>query len=1046
MGFLGTNQKRDWYVDSGATRHMTPHDDLIVNKSGDTDKIMAANGAKIDVTGTGNGNVTFGDGNVKLKTVMHVPELAVNLLSVSQIAQNGNTVIFNDEGCSIYNDEKQRVLFCKSTNGVYRVNADDKKCLMARSESSAFTWHRRLGHASYPVMKKMRSGAVDGVNFLDGEEEILNCETCSRGKQSKKPFQTSKSESTSVLQLVHSDLMGPQNTKSLGQALYLLTFIDDYTRKVFVYFLKRKSETFENFIRFKKYVENQTGEKIKILRTDNGGEYVSNNLENYLARKGIKHESTIPYTPEQNGVAERMNRTLTEKAKCFLFDADLHKMYWAEAIHMAAYVTNRIPCTKLLNKAAKTPEELFTGKRCDLSDLKLFGTKVMVLIPRQTRSKWDENSTKMVFVGYDDNTKGCRCVNTMTRKVTISRNVKFLDQKVNNNKRVNYESDSEEETVTNNEGVERNNESVGELGEDDSFHDTENSDTERMDDSIDIESHPANETKIDPTFRTRANTDNGSRSSSRNRIPFKPFQLGHFAFMVEQRNEIEPQSVSEAINGENSEKWIAAMREEIEAHRKNETWQLTELPKNRKAISAKWVFKVKAMGIHDERFKARLVARGYSQVPGIDFDETFSPVLRHTSLRILFAITIKNNMKIFQMDAITAFLQSELRETIYMRQPEEYADGSEKVCLLKKSIYGLKQAGRQWNIKLSEVLQEFNLKKSEFDPCVYLNEKLTLLIAVYVDDLLIFYKHESELNELKTFLNNSLKMKEIGEAKECIGIQISVSNETIDLSQQKYIEQILKRFDMLNCKPAKSPGNPNEKLSVSMVNEENDLTGKVPFQELVGSLLYVAQITRPDIAFCVNNVSRFNARHSKEHWEAAMHILKYLKGTAEYVLRFNKNEERDIYAFSYADYASEIDKRRSCSGFIVKLAGGAISWHSKRQEIVALSSTEAEYVALSTTVKEILWVSQFILEVSNVNMLPVKVYCDNTSAIKLANSDAYRERSKHIDVRFHHVRDNIEKKKIVIEFVSTNDMVADILTKALNGPKTKHFAELMGLE
>lgn len=216
---------------------------------------------------------------------------------------------------------------------------------------------------------------------------------------------------------------------------------------------------------------------------------------------------------------------------------------------------------------------------------------------------------------------------------------------------------------------------------------------------------------------------------------------------------------------------------------------------------------------------------------------------------------------------------------------------------------------------------------------------------------------------------------------------------------------------MEDCKTAKSPGNPNEKLSISTVNEDNDLTGKVPFQELVGSLLYIAQITRPDIAFCVNNVSRFNSEHSKEHWEAALHILKYLKNTINYVLRFNKDEERDVYGYSDADYASEIDKRRSCSGFVVKLAGGAISWHSKRQEIVALSSTEAEYIALSTTTREILWISQFIKEISGIDMWPVKIYCDNTSSIKLATTDAYRERTKHIDVRYHHLRENIEEKK-----------------------------------
>lgn len=229
-----------------------------------------------------------------------------------------------------------------------------------------------------------------------------------------------------------------------------------------------------------------------------------------------------------------------------------------------------------------------------------------------------------------------------------------------------------------------------------------------------------------------------------------------------------------------------------------------------------------------------------------------------------------------------------------------------------------------------------------------------------------------------------------------------------------------------------------------MWSDENDAKG-VPYQELVGSLLYAAQITRPDISFAVNNVSRFNVQHATEHWNAVLRILRYLIGTKDFKLQFEKGKSIKIEAFSDADYASDIDKRRSCTGYVIKIAGAAVSWHSKRQEVVALSSTEAEYIALSTTAKEVVWISQFVCEVSGVNVQPVKIWCDNTSTIKLAKSDAYRERTKHIDVRFHQIRDWIQQSKIVVDFLSTHDMVADQLTKALNGEKTEKFAEEMGL-
>lgn len=1076
MGFLGTNNKKEWYIDSGATRHMTPYDDLIDNKKSESDKITAANGAKIDVTGIGKGKMTFGDGYVSVKNVMHVPDLAVNLLSVSQIVKGGNSVLFNSDGCTVYNDKSEKVLSCKTTGGVYRINSDDNenKCFMAKNKVSALTWHRRLGHANYQVMKKMRAGAVHGVSFEDDDSDISQCEICAKGKQAKLPFKDSKTESNDILELIHSDLMGPQNTRSLGHALYLLTFIDDYSRKVFVYFLKKKDETFSKFVEFKAFIEKQTGKEIKTLRTDNGGEYMSNAFDSFLKKSGIKHETTVAYTPEQNGVAERMNRTLTEKAKCFLFDAELPTTFWAEAINMAAYVVNRMPCRKLMQREKQTPNEYFSNEKCDLSDLKLFGSKVMVLKPKQQRSKFDENSTKMVFVGYDDCVKGYRCVNVKTRKMNVSRNVKFFEYELkktlnvccsdesceNNDKSDECNGDQNETDASEmsesssgqyeslESSIENNDDTLteGESTQNQSaLNETNANDTSN--DQSDLDETNTNDTLSDPDFQTRANTNNGSRSSSRNRKPFTPYQyMGHFAFFVEPAKDFEPNSVNEALNGENSKKWSVAMNEEIEAHKANGTWMLVDLPSGRKPITAKWVFKVKSIGTKDERFKARLVARGYAQVPGIDYYETFSPVVRHTSLRILFAIAVKNDFKIFQMDAITAFLQSELEETIYMNQPEGYADSTKRVCLLKKSIYGLKQAGRQWNIKLNDVLKEFGLKRSDFDPCVYINASLTIIIAVYVDDFLIFYKKENEVMKLKTFLNTKLMMKEIGMASECIGIEITKSNGRITLGQQKYIQQVLKRFNMSNCNAAKSPGDPNEKLTEKTINAGNDLTGKVPFQELIGSLLYVAQITRPDISFCVNNVSRFNAKHSIEHWEAALRILKYLKGTADYVLVYKTETNNNMHAYSDADYASETDKRRSCSGFVVKFAGGAINWHSKRQEIVAVSSTEAEYIALSTTAKEMLYLNQFMFELTNVNMQPSKIYVDNTSSINLAKNAAYHDRTKHIDVRYHHLRDNIEKKKIEVEFVPTNENIADALTKSLNGPKTKQFANNMGLE
>lgn len=445
------------------------------------------------------------------------------------------------------------------------------------------------------------------------------------------------------------------------------------------------------------------------------------------------------------------------------------------------------------------------------------------------------------------------------------------------------------------------------------------------------------------------------------------------------------------------------------------------------------------------RYKARLVAKGCAQKPGIDFNETFSPVVRYVSIRYLMALAVKNGYTVHQMDAITAFLQGDLEEEIFMEQPECYDDKSNRVCKLNKAVYGLKQAGRQWNLKLDAALKKFGLIRCKSDPCIYFDRELKIIIAIYVDDFLIFYKDVNDLNKLRNFLNEIFKMKDLGAAQSCLGIRIRQTENSIEMDQSAYIKEILERFNMSECKPMGTPSNTSEKLSVNMINENNNLVGKVPFQEAVGSLLHLTQGTRPDIAFAVNDVSRFIANHSNEHWQAVKRIFRYLKGTIDAKLVFHLNGNVNMHAFTDADWASEIDKRRSCSGYVVKMSNAAVSWNSKRQPIVALSSTEAEYIALSSAVREVIWIRQLAQEVDHEFSGPTVIYCDNQSTIKLSASEAYRPRTKHIDVRFHHTRDKIDDDTIKIEFCPTKNMTADVLTKAVTREKTNFCASEMGL-
>lgn len=339
-------------------------------------------------------------------------------------------------------------------------------------------------------------------------------------------------------------------------------------------------------------------------------------------------------------------------------------------------------------------------------------------------------------------------------------------------------------------------------------------------------------------------------------------------------------------------------------------------------------------------------------------------MVRYSSIRFLIALAVKLNLHISQMDAITAFLQGELSEEIYMRQPESFSDGTEKVCRLNKSLYGLKQSSRVWNEKLSRVLKKLGLNQSTADQCIFssCSEGKILIVAIYVDDILIFDNDDKARENLKCKLQEHFKMKDIGEATSVLGVRIARSADgSIALDQSYYIEKILKRFNMIECKPISTPMDANEKLSSEMcpkTAEERDELKDVPYQELIGSLMFAAQITRPDICFAVSKLSQFNMNFGKQHWQAAKRVLRYLRGTIDKKLCYHKSKTSELVGYCDSDWAGDIDQRRSTTGYVFTMCDGAVSWATKQQKTVALSTTEAEYMAMVAAIQESIWLQR----------------------------------------------------------------------------------------
>lgn len=1027
----GEFNKDDWYVDSGASAHFVADEKWLQNTSNSENvkEIIAANKETMTVSCKGVVKIktcvdnTIND--VTIRDVFCVPKLSTNLLSVSQMIKAGNKVKFDEGGCSIYSKDNQLVGTATQMNNVYKLNIVDDESLLAMS-----TWHRKFGHANGSTLNQMmRNESVIGMK-TDTEmiESKNNCIVCCEGKQTRMPFPKKGYRAECILGLVHMDVCGPIETRSIGGSRYFLIIVDDFSKMAFGYFLKSKGDVFNQVKHFVAMAENQTNCLIKIVRSDNGGEFCNKNFEAFFSQKGILHQLTTPYTPEQNGSAERMNRTVVEKAKCLMFDAKLDKRFWAEAINHAIYLRNRIPAAGMGNK---TPIEIWTGRKPDVNNLCVFGSKAMVHVPKEKRLKLDRKSKQMIFVGFSDHTKGYRLYDPANNIVILSRDVIILE-----------EDDLLAVKVTPSQMEEQHNSeadtSVGaESGNDD--EPTEPSEIANSEESYIPDDFSDSGSEGYPD-----DVEEGVRKSSRTPKPkILPDYVTYATYARAEEDidlEEEPSSVEEALARPDHQKWRCAMDHELSCFEKNRAWEVVNVPSKGTIVKCKWVFKRKCDG-NEVRYRARLVAKGYGQQPGTDYNEIFSPVVRHSTLRLLFALSVRLCLKMYHLDVPTAFLNGDLDEEVFMMMPEglNIHENVNKVLKLNKAIYGLKQASRAWNQKVNIVMKELNYQNSKYEPCLYTkrndNGNLTI-VALYVDDFFVFSNCKDEVESLKNVLIEKFRIKDLGELKHCLGMDIEYDKGEITLSQEKYIDQLLIRFSMQDCKTAVTPMSKD-----NAIEDAKDVN--VPYQQLVGSLMYLAVLTRPDISYCVSFLSQFNNCHNSTHWSWAKRVLRYLKLTKDLRLKYTADNE-SLKGFADADWAGNPADRKSVTGYCFKLSGATISWESRKQTTVALSSTEAEYMALSEACKEAIYLRNLIRELVDVDKC-VSICSDNQSAIKLSANPVFHKRSKHIDVRHHFVREAVNEKQIEVKYLSTHDMPSDVLTKALCSEKHNKFVKEMGL-
>ena len=1007
----------------------------------------------------GSGQVTFGDngkgkivgiGKVGkenspiLDKVLLVDGLKHNLLSVSQLCDKGCRVIFEPKSCFVSRMSDNKILFVgERVENIYLIDLQamtnqDMKCFVSISDNS-WIWHRRLSHASMDLLKNLsKDELVDGLPKIKYEKDKV-CDACQMGKQVKSSFKAiNKVISSRPLQLLHMDLFGPTRVASLGGMHYGFVIVDDYSRYTWVVFLAHKDDCFDAFKSFTKKVQNEKGFQISSIRSDHGREFENEKFETFCNKLGITHNFSSPRTPQQNGVVERKNRTLLDMGRTMLREYNLPTYFWAEAINTACYVSNRVLIRPLLNK---TPYELWNGRKPRVSYFRVFGCKCFILNNKDNLGKFDSKTDEGIFLGYSISSKSYRVFNKRTLIVEESMHVVFDesnpfaprkevscdDDLVGNLDELTIEDPQphEDQSQPKEDSIEAKEDEVG-------LQEQQMQITQSQGVQHDLPKDWAYK-KDHPKDQIIGDTSQGVTTRS---------SISHVCNNIAFISHIEPKSIDEAISDES---WVLAMQEELNQFERNKVWTLVSRPKHHPTIGTKWVFRNKL----DEdgniiRNKARLVAKGYNQEEGIDYDETFSPVARLEAIRILLAYASYMNFNLFQMDVKSAFLNGFIEEEVYVEQPPgfENHDLPNHVFKLSKALYGLKQAPRAWYERLSNFLLQNGFSKGKVDTTLFVKNHGNdiLVVQIYVDDIIFGATNVCLCEEFSKVMKSEFEMSMMGELKFFLGLQIKQAKDGIFINQAKYTKELIKRFGMENSKPSRTPMSTNTKLDK---DEKGKPIDEKLYRGMIGSLLYLTA-SRPDIMFSVCLCARFQSCPKESHLHAVKRILRYLHGTLHLGLWYPRSSSFTLCSYSDADFAGSILDRKSTSGTCQLLGQSLVSWCSKKQNSVALSTAEAEYVAAGLCCSQILWIKQQLrdFEVS-LDHIPIK--CDNTSAINLTKNPIQHSRTKHIDIRHHFIRDHVLNGDVVLEFVDTNNQLADIFTKPLNEERFNFIKRELGM-
>jgi reverse transcriptase-like protein len=913
---------------------------------------------------------------------------------------------------------------------------------------------------------------------LSVPRQLPVCAACLQGKMKADPHPPVLERSTKPFELVHSDLI-PLDGISFGGSKYMLPFVDDCTRFAWVYFSSSKdastiSPLIEGFINM---VSTQFDTVIKCWRTDGGtGEFINSMVTQINRRYGILHQSSTSGVKQQNGVVERRVQTIKNMERSMRAGAGVLDDYrlQAESLAAAVLLTNILPSITLDNTS---PYLNLYGKQPSLDFLKPWGCLVYVHLRKDHRSTTSDPRCKpAMLVGYVlGSTTIYKCLDLLTLQASNHSEVKF-DEEL-------FPGPWIQRPPGFKPSIAHRRNPPGSAVNTGSGHAVLQPLPSRTPSSWSVPFSSMNPFWMQSSHQATANIALGSpqppapalsgsqpvynvggnvvfgtcdeihkHDSTRELVEADGILQGleslsrppwQIAQEIHTDHNGDPLSYSDALRQDPSN-WLPAIKEELDSHKENGTWivqETSQMPKGSKSIPGKWVFKRKPLPDGSVRYKAHLVIRGFLQRHGVDFMDTYAPTASLAAFRLLVAIAIFNGWSMRNLDIITAFLYGDIDSEVYMGVPEGMGlDPKLFVLKLRRSLYGLKQAPRIWREKIHSFLSRVGFHCCDAEPAIFTRncDGRFVILLLFVDDIILTGTDEG-IEDFVQECSREFKTRDLGNPRLFLGIQIERQGNKVILHQRNYICRILERFDAPKD-PVAIPLDPKHPLvdasDSDLLNEDDALE----YRASVGALMYLMICTRPDLAFTLSRLSKFCSRPGIKHAAALKRVFRYLAGTKYLGISFNRPDPLPnplLYGYSDSDFAADINNRRSTSGFVFLLNGGPISWKSKQQSLVTTSTHDAEYVGLANASYEVIWLRKLILAIlpdyTEHTMPANNLYCDNQGAIATASQPihAISSRSKHIDVRFHVIRDAAANGLIRLEYVRTGDMTADILTKAL---------------